>query len=82
MSPTFREAFCDYFSGAPMLIRLNLALLVMLLIMLPFLPSGSPSRAIALFTIVPLFLSITGLLLCRWYCDWGRVASGSSSEFE
>jgi uncharacterized membrane protein (DUF4010 family) len=82
MSPTFREAFCDYFTGAPMLIRLNLALLAMLLIMLPFLPSGSPSQTIALFTIIPLALSITGLIVCRWYCDWGRVSNSSSSELD
>lgn len=77
MSPTFRETFCDYFSGAPMLLRMNAALLAILLIILPFLTPGSASQAIALLTIIPLVASIIGLLFCNWYCDWGRITEDS-----
>lgn len=80
MSPTFRETFCDYFSGAPMMLRLNVALLAMLLVILPFLEPGSASRTIGLLTTIPLVASIIGLLLCNRYCDWGRVTGDSQND--
>lgn len=70
---TTREIFCDYFDNAPMLLRLNISLLAILLLSLPFLTPGSASYTIALFTILPLMFSIIGLWLCNRYCDWGRV---------
>ena len=82
MCATFRETFCDYFSGAALLLRMNIALLAMLLVILPFLPPGSPSQTIAILTTIPLIASIVGLVVCRWYCDWGRVTSDSRSRGE
>lgn len=79
---TPREVFCDYFDGAPLLLRLNVSLLAILLLTLPFLTPGSASYTIALFAIVPLTVSILGLWLCNRYCDWGRITAEMDEESE
>lgn len=77
---TPREVFCDYFDGAPLLLRLNVSLLAILLLTVPFLTPGSASYTIALIAMVPLAVSILGLWLCNWYCDWGRITSGTEER--
>ena len=77
-----REAFCDYFYAAPTLLRLNIALLGILLVILPFQEPGSASEVITLFGITILTVTVVGLGLCNWYCDWGHISSKSRDTSE